>query len=120
MAMTPEEYAAREFRVDGWDKDEPTYAPGSNPSEQDPNIQLVMNGGVRPVSEPVAVEPLDAEKLAMAHEYNFILPISLRRAELVTEAKKHNHLDARTNFWNALSFTVLIAPILAFIAVLVS
>lgn len=117
MAMAPEEYAARELHVPGWNEDEPTYAPGSNPSESDPNILTVLNGGpIVPEPTPSAVDP---RTLDMAFEYNFTLPLELRRAELVTEAKKHNHLDARTNFWNALSFTVLIAPILAFIAVLV-
>jgi hypothetical protein len=118
MAMTPEEYAAREFRVDGWDKDEPVYAPGSNPSEFDPNILTVLNGG--PITpEPVATPPVDPRTLEMAFEYNFTLPLELRRAELASEKLKQPHLNARTNFWNALSFFVMITPILAFIAVLV-
>jgi hypothetical protein len=116
MPMTPEEYRAREFDATGWDGDEPLYAPGSNPSEQDPNILAVLNGGA---PEPVDPSPVDADTLAMAFEYNFKLPIALRRAELVTEAKKHAHLDARTGFWNCLSLAVVIVPILAFIAVLV-
>ena len=93
MAMTPEEYAARELNVHGWTEEEPLYAPGSNPSEYDPNIAVVMNGG------PVKPEPtpqFDSEIAAMAHEYNFTLPLELRRAELAKE-------NARAKFWNALT-----------------
>lgn len=99
MGMTPEEYAARELRVPGYDKEEPVYAPGS-----DPNIELVMNGGAKP--EPAAPEP-DPVIAAMALEYNFTLPLDLRRAELVTEVKKQEQLDARTGFWNALSTLIM-------------
>lgn len=94
MAMTPEEYAARELRVPGWETAEPE-------NEHDPNILTVLNGGpVRPEKDP------DAETIAMVFEYNFTLPLELRRAELVTEAKKQDHLDARTQFWNVLSLSV--------------
>jgi hypothetical protein len=116
MAMTPEESAARELRVPGWDEEEPLYAPGFNPSEQDPNIRAVLNDGA---PEPAPTPHVDPELLTIAHEYNFTLPLKKSRAELVTEIKKHAHLDARTNFWNCLSLAVVLIPILSFIAVLV-
>jgi hypothetical protein len=93
--MTPEEYAAAELQVPGWDRDEATYVPGTTPSEQmiDPNIFTVLNGG------PVQPEPtpqLDPNIVAMQHEYNFVLPLELRRAEIA-------NLNARTGFWNSLA-----------------
>lgn len=119
MPVTPEEYAAKELHVPGWDDDEQLYAPGSNPSEQgfDPNILRVMNGGA-PVPESTP-EPVDPQTVEMAFEYNFTLPLELRRAELATESSKLLHLNARTFFWSALSLAILATPILAFIAVLV-
>lgn len=98
MAMTPEEYVAKEHRVPGWDSEEPMYAPGSNPSEQDPNIMRALRGDA-PEPEPTP----DAETMALIHEYNVILPIALRRAELDTAIKQQANLDARTGLWNALS-----------------
>lgn len=99
MAMTPEEYAAKEINVPGWETEGPVYAPGSNPSERDPNIAAVLNGGpVQP--EPTPIDPAVA---AMLHEYNFILPLELRRAELASEIAKQEHLSSRANFWNSLA-----------------
>ena len=113
--MTPEEYAARELNVSQRGNEEPLYAPGSNPSEIDPNVLLVMNGG----APTPATSPNEAEKIAMALEYNYTLPLERSRAEVANEKAKHEHLVARTNFWNALSLAVLLVPILSFIAVLV-
>jgi len=111
MAMTPEEYADKEWRVPGWEGNEaPTYAPG-----YDPNIPEVLNGGAIKPGEP----PVDTRIATIQFEYNFTLPLALKRAELETELKKHLHLDARTGFWHALSLAVLFVPVLAFIAVLV-
>ena len=93
MPMTPEEYAAKEFNVSGWKEDEPVYAPEENSSGQtiDPNIAVVMNGG------PIKPEPVVGDRiLEMQHEYNFVLPIELRRAEVATQV-------GRANFWNALA-----------------
>lgn len=89
--MTPEEYAAKELNVPGFENEEPLYAPGSNPSEQDPNIAIVMNGG-RAEPEPA----MDPEILAIQKEYNLTLPLELKRAELETEKSK-------ANFWNSLA-----------------
>ena len=102
MPMTPDEYAQRELNVPGYTSGELIYAPGENPSEFDPNILLVMNGGVPHKPEP------DARTVEMAFEYNFTLPIELRRAEVSSEHAKHAHLNAKANFWNSLA--ALIAP----------
>lgn len=92
MPLTPDEYAAKELNVPGWDKDEPVYVPDS-----DPNIAEVMNGGpVTPEPEPA----VDANLAAMQYEYNFELPLAIRRAEL-------EHLNARTGFWNSLTALIL-------------
>jgi hypothetical protein len=56
---------------------------------------------------------------AMSFEYNFTLPLQLRRAELASSISKAQHLSARTRLWKALSFAVAITPILTFIAFLV-
>jgi hypothetical protein len=102
MAMTPEEYAAKELNVPGWDHAEPLYAPGYNPSEQafDPNILTVMNGGPPPEPEPTPVDPIDE---ALVREFHVELPVAIRRAELASEIAKGQHLSARANFWNVLS-----------------
>ena len=95
MPMTPEEYAAAEMNVPGWDRDDPAYVPGTTPSDQmmDPNIFTVLNGG------PVQPEPtpqLDPNIVAMQHEYNYILPLAQRRAEVATQF-------ARAKFFNSLA-----------------
>ena len=113
MTMTPDEYRAKEFNVPGWDEDEPVYAPGP---ETDPNIRAVLRDED---PSPSPVPQLDPELVAITHEYNFTLPLELRRAELSTETAKQLHLAARTNLWNTLSLAVVLTPILAFIAVLV-
>jgi hypothetical protein len=121
MSMTPDEYAARELNVPGWMEDELLYAP------QAPSMAELF-GQVPPTpSAPVATQeqeqpmaPNDqAKAMEMSFEYNFTLPLQLRRTELLTEATKIGHLSARTLFWNALSFSVLLTPILVFVAVLV-
>ena len=78
MPMTPEEYADKELKVPGYTNEEPLHAPGSNQYEPEP--------------EPA----IDQEVLAIQREYNLILPLALRRAELETEKSK-------ANFWNSLA-----------------
>ena len=102
MPMTPDEYAAKELIVPGFMKEEPLYAPGSNPSEFDPNILLVMNGGV-PQPEPTPEPEVDPLTTEMAFEYNFTLPLEQRRAEVAVEDAKYLHLMARAHFWDALT-----------------
>ena len=119
MPMTPEEYVKKEFNVPGYTGEEPVYAPGENPSEFDPNILLVMNGGVAHKPNPTPEPEADPKLLEMATEYNFALPLDLRRAEVILESSKHLHLNAKTNFWNSLALAIVLTPILAFIAVLV-
>lgn len=113
MPMTPEEYANKELNVPGYTGDEPVYAPDGNPTQFDPNILRVLNDGA--ASEPET----DPRLLTMATEYNFDLPLELRRAEVASERAKNIHLSAKANFWNSLTFAVILIPILAFIAVLV-
>jgi hypothetical protein len=97
MPMTPEEYAAKELNVTGWDTDEPIYAPESDlPPGYDPNILTVLNGG--PV-QPQPTPEQDPRTVEMAFEYNFTLPLELRRAELAAQINK-------ANFWHALSLAI--------------
>ena len=96
MAMPPDEYAAKELNVPGWDQDEPIFAP-------DPNIQTVLNGG--PI-QPEPIPPMDPRAAEMIHEFQWVLPLELRRAELATELKKQAHWDARTGFWNSLTLAI--------------
>ena len=119
--MTPDEYASRELNVPGWVEDEPLYAPT-------PPSMAELFGQVPPTpSDPVApkapeqpVSPNDqAKAMEMSFEYNFTLPLQLRRTEVIAEAAKIGHLAARTRFWKVLSFSVLLTPILVFVTVLV-
>ncbi len=100
MPMTPDEYAAKEFGVDGQASAEPLYVPGYNPGENavDPNIlRILRDEAPTPAQEP---HPLTEE---MSFEYNFTLPLEQRRAEVLSETAKHMHLAARANFWQALA-----------------
>jgi hypothetical protein len=66
------------------------------PSDMDPNIATVLNGG------PVKPEPtpeLDPRAAEMIFEYQWTLPLELKRAEVA-------HLNVRTGFWNALSTAI--------------
>jgi hypothetical protein len=92
MPMTPDEYAAKELNVPGYQNDAPIYAPDTGSTGRDPNIDRVLNGGIKPEEST----PVDSEIAAMAHEYNFTLPLELRRAEVATQI-------GRANFWNSLA-----------------
>jgi hypothetical protein len=122
MAMTPDEYAARELNVPGREEGEALYAPGFNPSEHVPGLppktpeQAVFQQN-NPSPEPPVSSPEEIQ--AMQLEYHFTLPLQLRRTEVITEVAKIGHLSARTRFWKFLSFSVVITPILVFVAILV-
>ena len=91
MPMTPDEYAAKEFNVPGYENDAPIYAPDTESTGRDPNIDRIF-GEAKPEETP----PIDPNIAAMAHEYNFTLPLELRRAEVATQV-------GRANFWNSLA-----------------
>jgi hypothetical protein len=125
--MTPEEYQAREFNTQGWvDDGKPLYAPSSEPGEQGgtaPSFENLISQAQGPhhAAPPQQESPVVLQKQieAMHFEYNFTLPLQIRRAEALGEAAKIGHLAARTHFWKALACATLVTPFLIFIALLV-
>jgi len=128
MPFTPEEYAEHEMNVSGWTGDEPLYAPGFNKTERVngmPNLAELLGiapppaESTPPQGTETPVNNTNDEAQAMSFEYNFILPLRLRRAEVLIEVAKIAHLSARTRFWRVLSWSVALVPLLVFVAVLV-